>query len=124
MIDVKHYMDAKVEVRSSGGLFSARKQQLYVGGRDRTGWLESLDKQRDAVTHVLAGAADFHEVPVLLTFCFVDADLPLLERLSIRDVSIYGSRQLGGRLRSATGPYGTAQRALIHQLLDEGLPPA
>jgi hypothetical protein len=100
VIDVKHYKDAKVEVRSSGGLFSARKQQLYVGGRDRTGWLESLDKQRDAVSHVLAGSADF------------------------RDVAVYGSRQLGRRLRSATGPYDAVQRAVIHQLLDEGLPPA
>ena len=105
VIDVKHYKDAKVEVRSGGGLFSARTQQLYVGGRDRTGWLESLDKQRDAVSHVLASSADFRDVPVVLTFCFVDADLPLLERLSIRGVSIYGSRQLGRRLRSATGPY-------------------
>jgi hypothetical protein len=124
VIDVKHYKDAKVEVRSSGGLFSARKQQLYVGGRDRTGWLESLDKQRDAVTHVLADSPGCSEVPVLLTFCFVDGDLPLLERLSIRDVSIYGSRQLGRRLRSATGPYDSARRAEIHQLLDQGLPPA
>ena len=124
VIDVKHYKDAKVEVRSSGGLFSARKQQLYVGGRDRTGWLESLDKQRDAVVHVLAGSANFSEVPVLLTFCFVDGDLPLLERLSIRDVSIYGSRQLGRRLRAASGPYDSAQRAAIHHVLDQALPPA
>jgi hypothetical protein len=124
VIDVKHYKDAKVEVRSSGGLFTARTQQLYVGGRDRTGWLESLDKQRDAVSHVLAGSVNFREVQVLLTFCFVDADLPLLERLSIRDVSIYGSRQLGRRLRSVTGPYDATQRADIHHLLAQALPPA
>ncbi len=124
VIDVKHYKDAKVEVRSRGGLFSARTQQLYVGGRDRTGWLESLGKQRDAVVHALADSADFSEVPVLLTFCFVDANLPLLERLSIRDVPIYRSRQLGRRLRSATGPYDATQRATIHQLLGLGLPPA
>jgi hypothetical protein len=43
--------------------------------RNRTGWLESLDKQRDAVRLSLADSADFGDVPVLLAFCFVDADL-------------------------------------------------
>lgn len=124
IIDVKHYRDAKVEVRSTGGLFSERKQQLYVGGRDRTGWLESMDKQRDAVRQALAAAPGLGDVPVLLTFCFVDADLPLLERLSIRDVTIYGSRQLGRGLRGVTGPFDETARVAIHHVLDQELPPA
>lgn len=48
----------------------------------------------------------------------------MLEHQSIRYVSIYGARQLGRRLRSVTGPYDANQRAVIHQLLDQGLPPA
>ena len=52
--DVKHYKDKKVEVRRSGGLLSVRREQLYIGGRDRTSLLDSVSKQLDAVRTALA----------------------------------------------------------------------
>ncbi|MBI1379238.1 MAG: hypothetical protein GC157_17430 [Frankiales bacterium] len=87
VIDVKHYKDAKVEVRTRGGLFSARTQQLYVGGRDKTAWVAAMDKQRCAARSAL-DAHEHTDVPILLTLCFVDAALPLLEKLSIGEIAI------------------------------------
>lgn len=123
VIDVKHYKDAKVEVRSRGGLFSARTQQLYVGGRDKTAWVEGMGKQHDAVRAAL-DAHGHAAVSIFLTLCFVDADLPLLEKLSIGDIAIYGSRQLGKRIKSADGPYNDEQRMAVFAALDRALPPA
>ena len=52
--DVKHYKNQKVEVRRSGGLFSAVKEQLFIGGRDKTSLLDSMARQLDAVRTALA----------------------------------------------------------------------
>ncbi|MEI6623630.1 MAG: nuclease-related domain-containing protein, partial [Actinomycetes bacterium] len=45
VIDTKHYKGKKVEVRRSGGLFSERREQLFIGGRDNTKLLVSVAKQ-------------------------------------------------------------------------------
>lgn len=72
-------------------------------------------------------ARDAHghaDVPVFLALCFVDADLPLLEKQSVGDIAIYGSRQLGKRIKKADGPYGEQQRMPVFAALDPALPPA
>ena len=83
MIDVKHYQDAKVEVRRSGGLFSPRTEKLYVGGHDKTAWLEGLGKQRDAVTFALGDSPVDSPQHIPVALCFVDGDLPVFARLAV-----------------------------------------
>ena len=124
VIDVKNYKDAPVEVRTTGGLFSPRISQLYVGGRDKTAWLTSMAKQHDAIRTALVSAPELSDVPVHQVLCFVDAALPLLTRLTIRHVSIYSSRQLGRNLKSLNGPYDASFREATHGALAKGLPPA
>jgi hypothetical protein len=122
IVDVKHYKDAKIEVRRSGGLISPRIGKLYVGGRDKTSWVEGLAKQRDAVTVALG--ATTASVPIGLVLCFVDGDLPLFKDLSIGEMAIYGSRELGRRLKRSTGEINDARRQAMFHLLAARLPPA
>src|SRR3954454_921903 len=39
--DIKYYKDKTVEVRRTGGLFSRVKEELIIGGRDKTSLLDS-----------------------------------------------------------------------------------
>jgi hypothetical protein len=124
VIDVKHYKDAKVEVRRSGGLFSPRVEKLYVGGRDKSTWLEGLHRQREAVVAALGDLNVADMLPVSVALCFVDGDLPTFDRLKIADVTIYGSRELGRRLETAIGPVDADLRTRITTQLGARLPPA
>ena len=124
VIDVKHYRHAKVEIRRTGGLFSPRVEHLYVGGRDRSAWMSSLARQREAVEAALGRYEETAGVPVTQLLCFVDAELPLLSRLSIGDIAIYGARELGRKLRDQEGPLDAEQRSLVWQALHAELPPA
>ena len=124
VVDVKHYKDAKVEVRRSGGLFSPRTEKLYVGGRDKTAWLEGLDKQRDAVTFALGYGQVDAPIPISVALCFVGGDLPVFDRLAIGDVAIYGSRELGRRLKKSSGRLGRDDCVRAFERLAVHLPSA
>jgi hypothetical protein len=124
VIDVKHYKDTKVEVRRSGGLFSQRVEKLYVGGRDRSTWLEGLHRQREAVIVALGDLDLAGTLPISAALCFVDGDLPMFDRLKVADVAIYGSRELGRRLKTAIGPVEADLRGQITSQLGTQLPPA
>ena len=124
VIDVKHYKDAKVEIRKTGGLFSPRVEHLFVGGRERSSWMPSLVRQREAVEAALDRYEETAGLPVMQVLCFVDADLPLLACLSIGDIDIVGSRTLGRRLRDQNGGVGEELRCLAWEALNIGLPPA
>lgn len=124
IIDVKHYPDANVEVRSSGGLFSPRRQQLFVRGRDKTSWVDGLYKQHDAVRLAMNSAPDLAEVPITPTLCFVDSGLSRWHASAIGVVRIFGSVELGKHLAKVTGPFDREARAAIHAVLERELPPA
>jgi hypothetical protein len=74
VIDVKRYKNAAVTVRRSGGLFSPVREQLMIGGRDKTSLLVSLNRQRDAVRSALTAHDSHIEIAVERGFCFVDAN--------------------------------------------------
>lgn len=124
VVDVKHYKDAKVEVRRSGGLFSPSVERLYVSGRDKSAWLAGLHRQREAVVAALGDLALPDTLPISSALCFVDGALPMFDRLTIADVRIYGSRELGRRLRTAIGPVDADLRRRITRQLGTQLPPA
>jgi Nuclease-related domain len=119
VIDAKHYADAKVRVRRTGGLFRPVREQLLIRGRDCTGLVESLRKQHAAVT----GAIGDPSVPVTALFCFVDADLPLLEKLTVQGFGVNGPRGTGRVLR-APGSFDAVRRRELWETLGRSLPPA
>jgi hypothetical protein len=126
VIDVKRYVDKTVEVRRSGGFFSLVSEQLFVGGRDKTKLLESLDRQVGAVRAALTGCAAGDTLPITPSLCFVDADLPIIRtrNLQIRGVLVLGLRETTKLLARSTGALTVQQRELIHAHLAEGMPAA
>ncbi|MDP2289231.1 MAG: nuclease-related domain-containing protein [Actinomycetota bacterium] len=124
VIDIKYFKGAKVEVRRSGGLFTARTENLWIGGRNRTNLLDSMRRQLEAVESALASIDRSLKINVKGTLCFVDANLPLLGTLHVRGVEIRGSREMGRKLRSAKGLLGESDRRSIYAQLAEALPSA
>jgi hypothetical protein len=123
VIDVKHYKGKKVEVRRSGGLFSAVKEQLFIGGRDKTGLLDSMARQLDAVRSALLDFPGGDRLPVSTALCFVDADLPLFSTPLIGGVPCLGPKQ-AAKLVSTAGVFNSSVRAALHEHLACRLPPA
>lgn len=119
VVDAKHYRNAKVSVRRSGGLLRPAREQLMIRGRDRTHLVESLNKQYVAVVEALGK----HPAPVTALFCFVDAELPIFERLSVAGVPVLSPRGTSKLLRRP-GPYGEQDRRDIWETLARRLPPA
>jgi hypothetical protein len=123
VIDAKRYNDKKVEVRRAGGLFSPAKEQLFIGGRDRTVLLDSVARQLAAVRAALDLAPGGCDVPVHTVLCFVDAVLPLFGTARIGGVPLLGPKATA-RLIATAGPYDAATRAALHAHLADLLPPA
>jgi len=59
----------QITLSDSGGLLHARQELLLVNRRDRTRELDKLDRQRDAVTQILARAG-LAGVPVTTVLCY------------------------------------------------------
>lgn len=70
VIDAKRYADKRIECRIQGSVFRPEPPKLFVGGRDKTGLVQGMDKQVDAVRGVLADVAP--EMPITPVLCFVD----------------------------------------------------
>lgn len=119
VIDAKNYADARVRVRRSGGIFTPKREQLLVRGRDRSKLLDSLDKQLLAVS----AALEPRPVPVTGMLCFIGADFPLFESLQVRGFPIVGTRGASRMLRRP-GPLDASARQEIWDLLARSLPPA
>jgi len=124
IFDVKHYKDAKVEVRRVGNLWSGRSSRLFVAGRDRTSFLDSLERQSAAVRTALDVDSAFDDVAIGMAICFVGAELPMFGKLKVANVPIFGSRQVARHLRAISGLLDVERRTAIHRQLAQRLPPA
>ena len=82
------------------------REQLLVKGRDRTKLVDGLERQLSAVTAALPEDVD---VPVRALLCFVDADLPIFETMTVRGHSVLGLRATSSLLRRP-GPLDETQR--------------
>jgi hypothetical protein len=118
VVDVKRYQ-AAVRVRR---LLLPPRQQLLIGGRDKTVLLDSLERQRDVVRALLDRHPDGAGIPLHLAMCFVDADLPVLSE-QIRGVAVLGSKGVARRLNKP-GPLTDDVRAALTAHLAQALPPA
>ncbi len=123
-----HVIDAKlyrspVVIRRSGGLLSPRREQLLVGGRDRTSLLTGLAPQVQAVRTALHGIPDLDAFPVRSVLCFVESDLGAVSRRStVAGVHVLGLRPLRRQL-SAPGPFDARLRYRAYRRLADALSP-
>jgi hypothetical protein len=128
VIDAKHYKNAKVRVRRSGGLFSPVREQLMVNGRDRSKLMASVSRQHEAVCEAVstfqhpevAGA----DIPVISVLCFDQADLPMFGIPRVDGVPLLGTRGTARLLRKATGALDQGSLAALHRHLAQAMPPA
>jgi hypothetical protein len=123
VIDAKRYPNAAIRVRRTGGLLSPVKEQLMVGGRDRTKLIDGCTKQLAAVLAALDDAPEGADSPVTAVLCFVDADLPLWGDQQLRGVRLLGPRGTSKLLRQR-GTLTEIQRKSLHRHLAAALPPA
>ena len=121
VVDAKRYKDASINIRRSGGLFSPVREQLIVGGRDKTKLVEAMEWQVRAVRTALCDSGEFADVPIVAALCFIDAEFPLFGTLRISDVEIKGLRGVA-KLVAREGPLDAAARERLARHLAERLP--
>ena len=111
VIDAKRY---KGKVAISKPLFGEAK--LTIGGRNQTKLIAGLARQVAVVEALMPGIAP--GVSVRGALCFVDADLPLLWKLSFNGYPLLYPKALAKRL-NAQGPVPPDQvRAIAAQLAE------
>jgi len=93
--------------------------KLLVGGRDRTTYLDGLDKQVAAVRAVLSEAT----VSIQGALCFTKADVPGLSSTELRGHLLVYQKALRKRLKAA-GPLSPAEIAALRSRLETALTPA
>jgi hypothetical protein len=124
VIDVKRRVGASVEVRRYGGFFSPVAEQLWIAGRNRTGLLESLDRQVEAVRAALADCLAAVALPITPSLCFVDAHLPLIRNRHVRGIPVLGLPGTKRLLVRSTGVLTADRRELIQSHLAVRMPAA
>jgi hypothetical protein len=116
VIDAKRY---KGTVQVSRALFGQPK--LTIAGRDESKLIDGLDGQVKVVRAALAGITP--GVPVLGALCFVDAELPLIGKLTFRGYPLVYPRGLAKQI-NRSGDVQPAMRARLAEILTSLLPAA
>jgi len=93
VIDTKTHR-GKVSVERVGGLFKPRRTILRIAGRDQTRLIVGVEHQIEFVRDALSRGG-FRDIDVRGALCFADGKgLPLLAKLSARDIAIDGPRSV------------------------------
>jgi len=122
VIDAKRYVGQRVEVRSLGGLFSARRSELFVGGRRKTDLVNGLAPQVQAVMDAISEFGLLTACIVQPVLCFVDVHWAWLSgNLSVDGVTVVKPRGLKGLVQKA-GPVDAHTRHQLHSHLAQRLP--
>ena len=118
VIDTKK-ISGKVRVRRDGGMLSASRARLEIGGHDQTRLVDGVCRQVAVVTEVLGGT-----VGVIGAMCFVESDgLPLFSNMKLDGVRIAGLRGVA-RLARRDGPHDPNDVQEIAERLRAALPEA
>lgn len=96
--------------------------KLLIRGRDRTKYIDGLDRQLAAVRQVLM-TSGHEEVAVRGVLCFTKADLPLIGTLEMRGHLLLYRKALAKRL-NATGPHDAAAIDALARCRATALPAA
>jgi hypothetical protein len=122
VIDSKN-VTGQIKVDWQGGLFSERRWFLYIGGRDRTAWVEGVEGQAELVRQCLSEAGH-GGVPVAAALCMTNGEgLPWIGHPRLREVAICRPRHIAKRLR-ADGPRTSSEIRALHAVLERALPAA
>lgn len=121
VVDAKRYRDAAISIRRSGGLFSPVREQLMVGGRDKTKLVDAMAWQVDAVQAALADDPQVAEIPITAALYFIDGQFPLFGTLQLLGVEIKGLRGIA-KLVTREGPLDLALREHVARHLADQLP--
>jgi hypothetical protein len=116
VIDAKRYT-GKVQI--SRPLFG--QPRLTIAGRDQTKLIDGLDGQVKVVRGALASITP--GVPVLGALCFVDAELPLIGKLTFRGYPLLHPRGLAKQI-NRSGEVRPAVLAQLAEILTSRLPAA
>lgn len=116
-----------VDAKAATGRVEVRRRwskppQLFIGGRDRTKYLDGLDRQIQTV-HDTLQACDLGSVPIQAALCFTRADLPLLRTVEVRGHLLVYPKALAKRL-TTSGPLTHEQCASAAATLAAALRPA
>jgi hypothetical protein len=122
VIDTKTHR-GKVSVERIGGLISPRHSVLKIGGRDQTKLIDGVERQIEQVRHALA-RMDHPAIDIRGALCFPNVNgLPILSRLSVRDILIDGSKPVA-KLARRPGPLHGDAVELLWTGLGRAFPPA
>ena len=106
MIDSKTHR-GEVRVERVGGLFSARRSILRIGGRDQSKLIDGVEWQLRLVSATLTRAG-IDGLDVRGALCFPDPDGLPLRQLSMRGIVIDGPKSVAKLARRA-GPRSAGQ---------------
>lgn len=121
VVDAKRYKDASINIRRTGGFLSPVREQLMVGGRDKTKLVEAMAWQVDVVRAALSDDSGLSNIPVAPALCFLDGQFPLWGTLRIGGVDIKGLRGIA-KLVTQDGPLDANVREQVARHLAQGLP--
>jgi hypothetical protein len=122
VVDPKAYK-GKLEKREIGPLWR-RENQVYVGGRNRSGLAKGVEKQVAAVVAALKPDTMLAGTDVHAALCFLDSEWGLLDfPFQVGNVWVLHPRALRKRLERG-GPVSRDAMQRIARRLDLSLPPA
>jgi hypothetical protein len=122
VVDAKAYR-GKVDRREVGPIWR-RDNQVYVGGRNRSGLAKGVEKQVAAVIAALRGDPALHGTDVHAALCFLDSDWGLLDfPFQIGNVWVLYPGALRKRLKK-NGRLTREAMETIARTIDLSLPPA
>jgi len=122
VIDTKTHR-GKVGVERVGGLFSARRSVLRIGGRDQTPLIDKVERQVELVRAALRSVG-MDQIDVRGALCFPDVNgLPVFRRLRVREVIVDGTKPVA-ELAARPGPLDPETVDRIWRRLGSSFPPA
>ena len=112
-----------VETKSYSGALQIRGNEVFVGGRRRTGMIDEAKREAAAVQSALADEIAAHGWSVTPVICVHRADLPWF-RSEVGDVRIVSGKELVKRLRKADPVLAPADVERLAALASARLRPA
>lgn len=121
VVDAKRYKDASINIRRTGGILSPVREQLMVGGRDKTKLVEAMAWQVDVVRAALSDDPGLSTIPVAPALCFIDGQFPLWGTLRVGGVDVKRLRGIA-KLVTQDGPLDANVREQVARHLAQRLP--
>jgi hypothetical protein len=120
VLDARH-TKGLVHRRRSGPVSNLGPDELHVGRRDCTPWIEQVAHQMGLVRQALGPVAGSSEVPVHAMLCLTGAEWGVASPVEIRDVCVAWPLLITGRVQAV----GTMDPPTVHEvagLLTDRLP--